>query len=198
MVNENFTAQQWIDYFLDKIEKDDSFTVNDLREAVKTISVHDPVAGEGALTVLYSGEGDAFPKALADKAGSGIRMIDRTEASKFLTHKDFYKIFKNAVEFEYEGAAEDSELFSELERKFLYDGSSGSVAEGSWRASEGFWSIVSRRFASETSGDSYALVSNALPNRIFGTDELKTLLETLPDGAKICGFNTARGVVVAA
>ncbi len=195
-MNENSTAEEWIKYFSNKLRNGETVTVSDLRDAVKVISVKDPVAARDAVTVFYSGEGSEFPKGLSETAGGEIRMIDRTEACKFLAHRDFYKIFKNAVKFEYEGAAEDVEFFSELERKFLFNGSSGSVAEGTWEASESFWSIVSRRFASETSGDAYALVSNALPNRIFGTDELKTLLETLPDGAKICGFDVARGVVL--
>ena len=198
MANENFTAQQWIKYFMDKIGRGENYTVDEIREVVKTISVKDPVAARDAVTVFYSGEGSSFPKGLSETAGGEIRMIDRTEACKFLAHRDFYKIFKNAVKFEYEYAAEDVEFFSELERKFLFNGSSGSVAEGTWEASESFWSIVSRRFASETSGDAYALVSNALPDRIFATDELKTLLETLPDGAKICGFDAAGGVVLTA
>ena len=198
MGNESFSAQEWIDYFLDKLERGIGYTVDQVRDVVKTISVKDPIAARDALTVFYSGEGNSFPKRLSETAGGEIRMIDRTEACKFLTHKDFNDIFRNAVEFEYEGAAENEELFSELERKFLFNGSSGSVAEGTWEASESFWSIVSRRFASETSGNAYALVSNALPDRIFATDELKTLLETLPDEAKICGFDAVRGVVSAA
>ena len=198
MVNENSTAEEWIKYFSNKVRIGETVTVSDLREAVKTISVKDPVAARDAVTIFYSGEGSEFPLRLSETAGGEIRMIDRTEACKFLTHKDFNDIFRNAVEFEYEGAAENEELFSELERKFLFNGSSGSVAEGTWEASESFWSIVSRRFDSETSGDAYALVSNALPDRIFATDELKTLLETLPDGAKICGFDAAGGVVSAA
>ena len=73
MANENFTAEEWIKYFMDKISRGEKFFVNDLREAVKTISVHDSVAASDALTVLYSGEGDAFPRALAEKAGSHRR-----------------------------------------------------------------------------------------------------------------------------
>ena len=157
MVNENSTAEEWIKYFSNKLRIGETVTVSDLREAVKTISVKDPVAAKDAVTVFYSGEGSSFPKGLSETAGGEIRMIDRTEACKFLAHRDFYKIFKNAVKFEYEYAAEDVEFFSELERKFLFNGSSGSVAEGTWEASESFWSIVSRRFASETTGDVYAL-----------------------------------------
>ena len=198
MGNESFSAQEWIDYFLDKLERGIGYTVDEIREVVKTISVKDPVAARDAVTVFYSGEGSEFPKGLSETAGGEIRMIDRTEACKFLTHKKFEEILNNAIKFENSAAFKDRDLLKAIRESVLYPGSEGSVADGSWRASEGFWSIVSRRFASETSGDSYALVSNALPNRIFGTDELKTLLETLPDGAKICGFNTARGVVVAA
>ena len=165
---------------------------------MKTISVKDPIAARDALTVFYSGEGNSFPKRLSETVDGRIRMIDRTEASKFLTHDDFEEILNNAIKFENSAAFKDRDLLKAIRESVLYPGSEGSVADGSWRASEGFWSIVSRRFASETSGDSYALVSNALPNRIFGTDELKTLLETLPDGAKICGFDVARGVVSAA
>ena len=198
MGNESFSAQEWIDYFLDKLERGIGYTVDEIREVVKTISVKDPVAARDAVTVFYSGEGSECPKGLSETAGGEIRMIDRTEACKFLTHKKFEEILNNAIKFENSAAFKDRDLLKAIRESVLYPGSEGSVADGSWRASEGFWSIVSRRFASETSGDSYALVSNALPDRIFGTDELKTLLETLPDGAKICGFDAARGVVSAA
>ena len=191
MGNESFSAQEWIDYFLDKLERGIGYTVDEIREVVKTISVKDPVAARDAVTVFYSGEGSEFPKGLSETAGGEIRMIDRTEACKFLTHKKFEEILNNAIKFENSAAFKDRDLLKAIRESVLYPGSEGSVADGSWRASEGFWSIVSRRFASETSGDSYALVSNALPDRIFGTDELKTLLETLPDGAKICGFDVA-------
>ena len=198
MVNENSAAQEWIDYFMDKISRNERFSVNEIREAVKTISVKDPIAGKDAVTFFYSGEGNYFPLKLSETEGSKIRMIDRTEASKFLTHKLFDKILNNAIAFENPKLDPESTAFKDIHDSILYPGSRGSVAEGTWEASDGFWSIVSRRFASETSGDAYALVSNALPDRIFATDELKTLLETLPDGAKICGFDAVRGVVSAA
>ena len=198
MSNENFTAGQWIKYFMDKISRRERFSVDEIREVVKTISVKDPVAARDAVTVFYSGEGSSFPKGLSETAGGEIRMIDRTEACKFLAHKRFEEILEEAIKFENEAARKDPNLLKSIKERVLYPGSEGSVAEGSWRASDGFWSIVSRRFASETSGDAYALVSNALPDRIFGTDELKTLLETLPDGAKICGFDAAGGVVLTA
>ena len=198
MANENFTAGQWIEYFWNKMIRGERFSVDEIREVVKTISVKDPIAAKDAVTVFYSGEGSSFPKGLSEAVGGEIRMIDRTEACKFLASERFSKIFEEVVKTEYSDAKKSNEIFSEYERKFLYNGSSGSVAEGTWEASDGFWSIVSRRFASETSGDAYALVSNALPDRILATDELKTLLETLPDGAKICGFDAARGVVSAA
>ena len=198
MVNENSAAEEWLKYFWNKLNNGETVTVSDLREAVKTISVKDPIAAKDAVTIFYSGEGSSFPKGLSETAGGEIRMIDRTEACKFLADERFSKIFKEVVKTEYSDAKKSNEIFSEYERKFLFNGSSGSVAEGTWEASESFWSIVSRRFASETSGDAYALVSNALPDRIFAKDELKTLLEVLPDGAKICGLDAAREVVAAA
>ena len=198
MENENFTAQQWIEYFWNKMIRGERFSVDEIREVVKTISVKDPIAARDAVTIFYSGEGSSFPKGLSETAGGEIRMIDRTEACKFLADERFDKILNDAINFENPKLDSESQAFKDIHDSILYPGSRGSVAEGTWEASDGFWSIVSRRFASETSGDAYALVSNALPDRIFATDELKTLLETLPDGAKICGFNTARGVVSAA
>ena len=198
MENENFTAQQWIEYFWNKMIRGERFSVDEIREVVKTISVKDPIAARDAVTIFYSGEGSEFPLRLSETAGGEIRMIDRTEACKFLADERFDKILNDAINFENPKLDSESQAFKDIHDSILYPGSRGSVAEGTWEASDGFWSIVSRRFASETSGDAYALVSNALPDRIFATDELKTLLETLPDGAKICGFNTARGVVVAA
>ena len=198
MANENFTAQQWIEYFFNKLNNGETVTVSDLRDAVKVISVKDPIAAKDAVTIFYSGEGSEFPLRLSETAGGEIRMIDRTEACKFLTHRDFGYIVDYAIKGENEAARKDPEILKSVRERVLYPGSEGSVAEGTWEASDGFWSIVSRRFASETSGDAYALVSNALPDRIFATDELKTLLETLPDEAKICGFDTAGGVVLTA
>ena len=191
MGNESFSAQEWIDYFLDKLERGIGYTVDQVRDVVKMISVKDPVAAEDALTVFYSGEGNSFPLKLSETVDGRIRMIDRTEACKFLTHKDFDLILEKVIKRENEKASKDPNLLKSIKERVLYPGSEGSVAEGSWRATDGCWSSVSRRFASETSGDAYALVSNALPDRIFATDELKTLLETLPDGAKICGFDAA-------
>ena len=188
MVNENFTAQQWIEYFFKKLEKDETVTVNDLREAVKTISVHDSVAASDALTVLYSGEGDAFPKALAEKAGSRVRMIDHTEAYKFLSHKRFDSLFREVLSGELPDMDTSSKVFENLHDSILFDASSGSFTGGTWEASDSFWSIVSRRFASETTGDVYALCVNAGPERIFAKDELKTLMDVLPDNARIGGF----------
>ena len=191
MSNENFTAGQWIKYFMDKISRRERFSVDEIREVVKTISVKDPIAAKEAVTIFYSGEGSSFPKNLSETAGGEIRMIDRTEACKFLAHEDFEEILDRAIKYENPKLDIKSQAFKDIHDSILYPGSEGSVAEGTWEASDGFWSIVSRRFASETSGDAYALVSNALPDRIFATDELKTLLETLPDGAKICGFDAA-------
>ena len=198
MANENFTAGQWIKYFMDKISRRERFSVDEIRDVVKTISVKDPIAAKEAVTIFYSGEGSSFPKNLSETAGGEIRMIDRTEACKFLAHEDFEEILNDAINFENPKLDSESQAFKDIHDSILYPGSRGSVAEGTWEASDGFWSIVSRRFASETSGDAYALVSNALPDRIFATDELKTLLETLPDEAKICGFDVARGVVLTA
>ena len=198
MGNESFSAQEWIDYFWNKMIRGERFSVDEIREVVKTISVKDPIAAKEAVTIFYSGEGSSFPKNLSETAGGEIRMIDRTEACKFLAHEDFEEILNDAINFENPKLDSESQAFKDIHDSILYPGSRGSVAEGTWEASDGFWSIVSRRFASETSGDAYALVSNALSDRIFATDELKTLLEVLPDGAKICGFDAARGVVSAA
>ncbi|MBQ1282757.1 MAG: hypothetical protein IIY20_03070, partial [Bifidobacteriaceae bacterium] len=188
MANENFTAEEWIKYFMDKISRGEKFFVNDLREAVKTISVHDSVAASDALTVLYSGEGDAFPRALAEKAGSRVRMIDHTEAYKFLSHERFDSIIEKAISFENPKLDTGSQVFKDLHDSILFDASSGSFTGGTWEASDSFWSIVSRRFASETTGDVYALCVNAGPERIFAKDELKTLMDVLPDNARIGGF----------
>ncbi|MEE0941129.1 MAG: hypothetical protein U0L31_04435, partial [Bifidobacteriaceae bacterium] len=172
MENENFTAQQWIEYFWNKMIRGERFSVDEIREVVKTISVKDPIAARDAVTIFYSGEGSEFPLRLSETAGGEIRMIDRTEACKFLADERFDKILNDAINFENPKLDSESQAFKDIHDSILYPGSRGSVAEGTWEASDGFWSIVSRRFASETSGDAYALVSNALPDRIFATDEL--------------------------
>ena len=136
MVNESFTAQQWVDYFFDKLDNRETVTVNDLLEAVKTVSVKDPIAGKDALTIFYSGEGSSFPKGLSETAGSRVRMIDYTEAYKFLSHERFDELLENVIVREYEEAGRDSNVLDSIKERILYPGSKGSVAEGTWTASD--------------------------------------------------------------
>ena len=76
------------------IESDEAVTYEDLKECVSTRSVVDPIAKDGALTVFFSGEDDAFIKNLSSGNNSSIRIIRRTEASKFLADDGFEKILK--------------------------------------------------------------------------------------------------------
>ena len=57
MVNENSTAEEWIKYFSNKLRNGETVTVSDLREAVKTISVKDPIAAKDAVTVFLQRRG---------------------------------------------------------------------------------------------------------------------------------------------
>ena len=85
-------VEEIISGLVKKMEMKMEISVDELRNIVMNISVEDKIAEDGALTVLYSGEDSGLMKSLSEKAGSKVRMIDHTEASKLLTDSKFESI----------------------------------------------------------------------------------------------------------
>ncbi len=94
MNTKGLSNQEVFDKLLEMIENGETVTYEDLKECVSTRSIVDPIAKDDALTVFFSGEDDAFIKNLSSGNNSNIRIIRRTEASKFLSDKRFEKILK--------------------------------------------------------------------------------------------------------
>ena len=166
------TAEKAISYFINLINKKEKYKLEDVKKVLDKIDIEDEIAADDALTVLYSGEGDVKNQLL--NAGSKVRMIDRTEAAKFINDKAFRDIIEFAI-------LKDSSVadYNTFENEYLY----------CVDPDKGFWASISKRFASETKGDVYALVQHSVPNRICEKVEIPTILDadSIPITAKING-----------
>ncbi|MBQ9609709.1 MAG: calcium-binding protein [Lachnospiraceae bacterium] len=174
------TAEELIEELLEKISNNEDISVDDLREIIENISIEDNIAASDAVTILYSGEKDAYINMISNDFGSSVRMINRTEAYKLLSDDRFsIDIFKYALE------CDGLEYSVELAGELLYK------ASGSEGVSDSFWSIASRRFAGDTKGNVIAFIENAKEDRIFNCDELVTWLKNAPDNANFFGVSKA-------
>ena len=89
MNTKGLSNQEVFDKLREMLDNGDIVTYEDLKECVSTRSVVDPIAKDDALTVFFSGEDDAFIKNLSSGNNSNIRIIRRTEASRFLADDEF-------------------------------------------------------------------------------------------------------------
>ena len=149
------------------IESDEAVTYEDLKECVSTRSVVDPIAKDGALTVFFSGEDDAFIKNLSSGNNSSIRIIRRTEASKFLADDEFEELLDAIIYKNYPESIHNDDLYKSIKNRWLYDTSTYDGKTGT-----GFWNEISRKFAADTKRDAYSLCGTAAGGRIFAMDEL--------------------------
>lgn len=145
----------------------------DLRALIRRLDV----GADGKITILYSGRAadgvwstDVIDGLL--KAGEDIRVLDKTEAFRFLdVHSQ---------------SNPNHELIEALERVFesdpLENGTRanqflfGTIDEAGKRVPNGAWDIVSAKFASATVGEVRAITSYAQPDRVFGATELPRVL----------------------
>ena len=80
----------------------------------------------------------------------------------------------------------EAEVKKEVNR-LLYEASSYDAA-GNLKEGEGFWTIISRRFAAVTTGDACLLWCNAKQDRIFFSDEFRTWLNAVSDDKRMYGY----------
>lgn len=182
-------VEKIIDYFMDK--KD--FTLEELTEAVDSCSVVDTVSKNNskALTIFYSGDGNDIINTLSAQTGDSIRVIRRTERFKLLAYnkdgKSFEELVKMAIKADDRYKCDvTSEEFEAAFNEIMYGVSEANSPVDV--VGKGFWSKCSSDFAKETTGDVYALISNANEMRIFSRDELKQIINAIPDDKEICGF----------
>ncbi len=135
-----------------------------LRELARQVSVDSP----GNVTVLYSGgvtdrvSSWQIVKAMED-AGEDVRLIDRTEANKFLSSRPFQSATATAHGISYQDLTERTPA---------------ARAAGDWlyHPTEGPWADASARFADATRGEVKVIASGASPDRVFGQTELPRIL----------------------
>jgi len=135
-----------------------------LRELAQQVSVDSP----GNVTVLYSGgvtdrvSSWQIVKAMED-AGEDVRLIDRTEANKFLSSRPFLSATATANGISYQDLTERTPA---------------ARAAGDWlyHPTEGPWADASARFADATRGEVKVIASGASPDRVFGQTELPRIL----------------------
>lgn len=134
-------------------------TVDQLRDIVNRVDVGTPA---GSTTLLYSGALAQFgaetvsARQIAfefNKSNSSLAIIDKTAVGEFLQTEELITALRTAV-----GSPEDASS--------LLFGTDG-----------GFWSNASERFAAGADGNVVSLSSFANPDRVFGSVELKALLD---------------------
>lgn len=134
-----------------------------LRELAAQVDADAP----GRLTVLYSGPAakniwstDVIT-AMVD-AGEDVRVINKSEAAKFLESREFYNALADAYDVDVDK---------------LVDGSyRGPATEWLYHPTEGPWADASGRFADATHGEVRAIVHDANPSRVFGAVEVPHIL----------------------
>lgn len=140
----------------------------DTSEKLRALAAQVNADSPGRVTVLYSGRstegigsGDII-KAMK-VAGEDVRVIDNSQAAKFMTSDDFY----HAV----------AKTYGISDFRSLADGSyRGPATDWLYHPTQGPWADASARFADSTVGEVRALVSDARPDRVFGATEVPHIL----------------------
>ena len=179
------TVEDILEELIEKVKNKENLSVKDLVDIVESISVEDRVASDSALTIFYSGESERFINRLVKNADKNVRIIRRSDAYEFLNDEDFTKILKYAVKCD-NPTMPEAEVKKEVNR-LLYESSSYDAA-GNLKEGQGFWTIISRRFAAETTGDAYSLCCNEKQDRIFFSDEFRTWLNAVSDDKRMYGY----------
>jgi hypothetical protein len=135
-----------------------------LRELARQVSVDSP----GRVTVLYSGDvanrvsSWSIVKAM-EAAGEDVRIIDRSEAAKFLSSDEFLQATARAHGVQVTDIEKRTDV-GRAANAWLFD------------AERGPWADASARFAEQTRGEVKLLVNGANPERVFGATELPRIL----------------------
>jgi hypothetical protein len=136
-------------------------------EKIRALAVRVNADAAGRLTVLYSGgvgkgawSNDIIKGMVA--AGEDVRVINKSEAAKFMESRDFYSAVAKAHGIPAEP------LIAGTYR--------GPASNWLYHPTQGPWADASARFADLTKGEVRAVVSGAAPDRVFGAVELPRVI----------------------
>ena len=139
----------------------------DTPEKLRSLAAQVNADSPGHLTVLYSGrtaEGvwstDVIGALL--KAGEDVRVIDNSQAAKFMTSEDFYHAVARAHGIDFGPLADGTYR--------------GPATDWLYHPTQGPWADASARFADATVGEVRAIASDARPDRVFGATEVPHIL----------------------
>ncbi|WP_407471001.1 peptidoglycan-binding protein [Xanthomonas campestris] len=136
-------------------------------EDLRTLAAQVDANAPGRVTVLYSGpaaKGIWSTDVIAAmvEMGEDVRVINGSEAAKFLESKDFYSALADAYDIDVDQ---------------LIDGTHrGPATEWLYHPTQGPWADASGRFADATVGEVHAIVGDAQPSRVFGEIEVPRIL----------------------
>lgn len=140
----------------------------DTAEKLRALAAQVDADSPGRLTVLYSGrtaEGvwsSDIIKAM-ESAGEDVRIIDSSQAAKFMTSRDFYHAVARAY-----GVPDFEPIMRGTYR--------GPATDWLYHPTQGPWADASARFADATVGEVRAIASDARPDRVFGATEVPHIL----------------------
>lgn len=136
-------------------------------EQMRALAIRVNADATGRLTVLYSGgigkgvwSNDIIQGMVA--SGEDVRVINKSEAAKFMESKDFYSAVAKAHGIPAEP------LIAGTYR--------GPASDWLYHPTQGPWADASARFAESTVGEVRAVVSGAAPDRVFGAVELPRVI----------------------
>ncbi|WP_419744728.1 peptidoglycan-binding protein [Xanthomonas phaseoli] len=136
-------------------------------ESLRSLAAQVDANASGKVTVLYSGPAakdiwstDVIGSMI--ESGEDIRVIDKSQASKFLNSREFYTALADIYD---------------ISPRELIDGSHrGPATEWLYHPTQGPWADASGRFADATVGEVHAIVGDAQPSRVFGEIEVPRIL----------------------
>lgn len=169
---DNLTYLEALDELTVLLEHPETITKAVLESLVERVSVRDPVAGANATTYLYSGglcEGYSTHDLISvidQTEGYRARIIDRTDAAKFLESTDYKNALRTALVNENPVLAlpENDGQLKEAVNNYLYDSTNGP------------WANRSAEFVETASGNVECLVPNAQSGRVWWETEFPQLL----------------------
>ena len=149
-------------------------TVDQLRSIINQLSIE----ASGKTTVLYSGvtangvDNSSLIQGML-RNGDDIRVIDNTEAAKFLQLNDKLPGYNQALADKLTSLfGDDGSKRGEPANKFLF----AEVDANGTRIPNGAWDNVSGRFVDATVGEVRTLTGGAGADRVFGQTEIPAAL----------------------
>ncbi|MCE4297212.1 peptidoglycan-binding protein [Xanthomonas hortorum] len=136
-------------------------------ESLRSLAAQVDANASGKVTVLYSGPAakDIWSTDVIGSmidSGEDIRVIDKSQASKFLNSREFYTAL--------------ADIYEISPRELIEGSHRGPATEWLYHPTQGPWADASGRFADATVGEVHAIVGDAQPSRVFGEIEVPRIL----------------------